>query len=262
MQTPSWKYKTLMLTTLAAIGLALIGNIPYLRTEYMIYKPVDILRTITHMAYLYTIVIVLKKHSESFYRALPYYALMAMGVLEYFGRFYIVSQPTSILLNYFMGLNIVFAALNLYTLINVFWIRDSYLAKYFKIKAVLMVLLTGMSFVLPRMLATVHYMAYIHYISIPYLLPLIVMLVLYYNLYNQYEVFRTGDSIIAKKELDNIPQGTNGTVVMKHSNSNYYEVEFMDDKGNLLNALSVSANDIEHVILPDLQTRVDSFGRE
>jgi len=93
-----------------------------------------------------------------------------------------------------------------------------------------------------------------------------VLLLILYKQYMRYEVFYPGNLVVLKKTLENIVSGTNGTIVRKHNGSNYYEVEFNDDEGSLLNVLTVSADDMMHaeqpdVDEPDLEARINAFGQ-
>ncbi|HEV2831212.1 MAG TPA: DUF4926 domain-containing protein [Hanamia sp.] len=58
-------------------------------------------------------------------------------------------------------------------------------------------------------------------------------------------MFKEFDSIIAKKDLENIPKGTKGVILMVFETLKDYEVEFLTEEGETINFLTVNENDIE-----------------
>lgn len=57
-------------------------------------------------------------------------------------------------------------------------------------------------------------------------------------------MFKEYDIVINKKVLVDVPKGTMGTVLICYEDSDYYEVEFTNEKGDTLNVLTVSGNDL------------------
>ena len=47
------------------------------------------------------------------------------------------------------------------------------------------------------------------------------------------------DVVIALQDLDNVPKGSKGTILMVFKDGEAYEVEFMDNEGNSLNIITV-----------------------
>jgi hypothetical protein len=58
-------------------------------------------------------------------------------------------------------------------------------------------------------------------------------------MYSEYDV------VIANKNLENVPKGSQGTVLIVHKSGKDYVVEFMDDEGNTINVLTVNERDID-----------------
>ncbi len=55
------------------------------------------------------------------------------------------------------------------------------------------------------------------------------------------------EMVIAKSNLERVPQGTKGTILIVY-NMEHYEVEFADEEGKTLNVLTVSKYEIEDAI--------------
>lgn len=58
-------------------------------------------------------------------------------------------------------------------------------------------------------------------------------------------MFKEFDSIISKNELENIPKGTKGVILMVFESLQDYEVEFLDEEGETISFLTVNEKDIE-----------------
>ena len=64
-------------------------------------------------------------------------------------------------------------------------------------------------------------------------------------MFNEFEVVKS-----TKQLPENVPKGTKGTVLVKYSNPRIgYEVEFVDDKGDFFNLLTVYPDDIYELIV-------------
>ena len=57
-------------------------------------------------------------------------------------------------------------------------------------------------------------------------------------------MFKEYDVVVSKCNLDNVLIGSKGTVLIAYD-KNHYEVEFIDEKGDTLNVLTVSESDIQ-----------------
>lgn len=57
-------------------------------------------------------------------------------------------------------------------------------------------------------------------------------------------MYKEYDVVIASKNLDNVPKGTLGVILIVHDESNY-EIEFLDSDDNSLNVLTVNESEIE-----------------
>jgi hypothetical protein len=61
--------------------------------------------------------------------------------------------------------------------------------------------------------------------------------------------FEMYDVVMAIQDLENVPQGSTGTVLMVFEDGVAYEVEFMDNEGNTLNIITVKDSEIERAPL-------------
>ena len=57
--------------------------------------------------------------------------------------------------------------------------------------------------------------------------------------------FQEFDSIVSKRDLENVPKGTKGVILLVFESLQDYEVEFLDEDGTTINVLTVNENDIE-----------------
>jgi len=54
------------------------------------------------------------------------------------------------------------------------------------------------------------------------------------------------DSVVAKKDLGDVPKGTKGVIVIVYPGKRDFEVEFFDAEGNTLCVITVNEMDIEN----------------
>ncbi len=59
------------------------------------------------------------------------------------------------------------------------------------------------------------------------------------------DTFKEYEVVIANKNMETVPKGARGTILMIFEDGKYYEVEFVDENGNTYNVLTVSADDIQ-----------------
>lgn len=58
-------------------------------------------------------------------------------------------------------------------------------------------------------------------------------------------MFKEYDIVVAKKQIENVPSGTIGTILIIYEDKKVYEVEFVDNEGGTINVLTVNENNIE-----------------
>jgi len=58
-------------------------------------------------------------------------------------------------------------------------------------------------------------------------------------------MFQEFDSIVAVRNLENVPKGTKGVILLVFESLQDYEVEFLDEDGTTINFLTVNENDIK-----------------
>jgi hypothetical protein len=58
-------------------------------------------------------------------------------------------------------------------------------------------------------------------------------------------MFKEYDVVIANKNINEVPKGSVGTVLIVYESNNDFEVEFIDVKGQTLAVLTVSGSDLE-----------------
>ncbi|WP_448698772.1 DUF4926 domain-containing protein [Mucilaginibacter sp. AW1-3] len=165
---------------------------------------------------------------------------------------------------FFSLIGVIFIVITIYEVVNVFLIKHKEISFYFRLYGLLLLLSLAVIYLSPFLLFRILPNAIIwqSYISaVMNMLPPLVLLVLYVDLHNKTSRFRLDDIVIIKKDIENVPEGTQGTITARHAATGYYEAEFFDDRGNLLNVLTVSAKDIEHGKTPDLQARIEAFGQ-
>lgn len=61
--------------------------------------------------------------------------------------------------------------------------------------------------------------------------------------YKSKYMYKEYDVVVASRNLDNVPKGTLGVILIVHDESNY-EIEFLDSDDNSLNILTVNESDI------------------
>lgn len=226
---------------------------------------IDFTKNILQVLCFYTLAIVLRRHGEGFLRVLPLYLLMlllTLSTLKTVAQRYINNDRAEIFQKTQPVLLILVGIIAIIFMISIFNVKNTIIKRYFRLYG-LSLICSGVASVLIKNFYSdsefwYQYGLFLNHIIV--ILPIAAIFFMHYSLFNKYEVFKAGDSVITKIELENIWVGAPGIILKKHSNSNYYEVEFVDDDGNLLNVLSVSANDFEHAAQPDLETRVNTFG--
>lgn len=57
-------------------------------------------------------------------------------------------------------------------------------------------------------------------------------------------MFKEYDVVLAKREIENVPKSTKGTVLVVYDGQ-HFEVEFVDENGETINVLTVGFDDIE-----------------
>jgi hypothetical protein len=266
-----WNFKTCYITILVYLALAVLSHmsrLSYLSYVIVNYTIITWLAIAVHVIVDYAFIYTLRVFKESRWRILPFYFVIAESLIVILlsplvrGHLNDMQAATA----YYRLIALFAGTVNIYVFINTLMVKNAAIKGYFKtygfclLATFAMIILS--TFLMPRMLDMQAYYLFSRY-AVPALtfVPLMPMLVLYIKLYDQTARFKQNDRVITQKELENVPVGSSGIITAKHTGSGYYEAEFFDDKDNLLNVLTVSSKDIEHVTEADLQTRIEAFGR-
>jgi hypothetical protein len=266
------KYKTLLLIPIIAIALVVladIGKALYHDYNFTLLKYVEFVQNMSQAMCTYALLVVLKKHHEKRSLLIPFYLNVVVRiifhvytVLRVIDKHQITLTPDP--LRYVMIS--VSAVSYLYFIISTFFVKAEAIKTYFTTMG-LMLLFSAILVTVLQMLMVMHWPSvafqYRQYIlDLITLSPTFVTLALLFHLYSKHELFNPGDRVISLKDFENVPKGTKGTIVQKHKNSSYYEVEFLDSSDNLLNVLAIGNESIEHDRQPDgLEARIQNFGQ-
>lgn len=216
-----------------------------------------------HMGITYSIITTLKWHKESRWRLFAMYVLLAEEIVMTVISLLLKNSDQRTITNFYALVMILDVFFCLYVFISSFLVKNSQITKYFKLYGICLIVgVVGL--VVFQFVFTYYHLpinSYSPTCAILFKLHTIPLLVMYINLHNKTSRYRPNDLIVARKNIENILTGTRGTITAKHVDSGYYEAEFFDGKGSLLNVVTVSAKDIEHASEPDLQTRVEAFGK-
>jgi hypothetical protein len=58
-------------------------------------------------------------------------------------------------------------------------------------------------------------------------------------------MFKEYDTIVAKHDIENVPKGSSGVIVIVHETLKDFEVEFFNDEGETIDVLTVNEKDLE-----------------
>lgn len=61
----------------------------------------------------------------------------------------------------------------------------------------------------------------------------------------QNDDFKEQDIVVLRTDVDGISKGTRGTIVFDYEHSGMYEVEFFDDKHNIVDIIKVFKGDLK-----------------
>jgi hypothetical protein len=218
---------------------------------------------VMHMGITYSIISTLKWHKEGRWRLFAMYVLLAEEIVMTVISFLLKNSGQRTLVNFYASVMILDVFFCLYVFISSLLIKNRQIMRYFKLYGICLIVGVVGLVVFQFVFAYYHLPEnlYSPTCAILFKLHTIPLLMMYINLYNKISRFRVGDSVVIKKDMENISAGTRGVVISKHVESGYYEVEFADENGHLLEVLTISSKDIEHIAEPDLQTRVEAFGK-
>jgi hypothetical protein len=236
-----WRYKTMMMITAAFIVVMVISDftsnahgLPH-SFYYWIFRAANL---ISGLLFLINFVIILKKHKEEFWLALPFYGFMLSRVMFFAVDILIFGRVSSHFYQYYFFTTIPYTLVYVLLLISVFKIENDFIASYYKIYAFAVVIIGLIATITPVLLTSFFYTRnllqfyqYEQYLIISLnLIPLFTILLFQYKLYRIYEVFHAGDEVSLNKPIEDIATGTIGSIVGKHS-TNHYEVEFTNKEG-------------------------------
>jgi len=216
---------------------------------------------LVHLAISFSIVITLKWHKESKWRVFAMYVLIAEEIIIEIISIFLTGGDKQTEGYFYASVMVINVFFCFYIFISALLVKNKLISIYFKLYGTCLFVGITSVLVLQTVLAYYHLssIVYTSICSFLFIMHTIPLLVMYINLHNKNAMFRQGDLIITKKGLENVPAGTQGAIITKHTDAGYYEAEFFDAHGNLLNTLTVSSKDFEHAQMPDLQTRVNNF---
>lgn len=212
---------------------------------------------------------VLKQNKEATWLTIPYYGLIAGNILNFITTSVITPLITNqknlpIYLLIPRITNIPYYFVLIFLFVSVFLIKTKSIARYFKMYV--LTLITGMFatfflnfafiYFINRYAAnhfSVNWLKYMQLIGIIstviYSIPLIFAFLLFYHLYTTQENFSIGQPVVLNLSRAALPAGSIGTITQKHSNGDYYYVEFTSE--NAKETLILPDTDISHIDAPD-----------
>jgi len=260
-------YKAFFILTGIYLAMVVLSCVVQFAQLYSLFMSGSLFYYVVYACHIFvtgSIILTLKSFKENVWRMLPFYVSIIIGLTAFIvNLFFMPRMPISIIY-YYSAQGSVFSLISLYMIVSCFFVKNSALETFFKIYAGALILSFAFSIV-SRFLARVITMQQFGLVNdlrdILNLLPTIVILVLYYHLYTKASKFKQGDLVKAKVAFENVPADSNGMVTRSHPDSNFYEVEFFDQDGELLNVLAVAGSKIAHVKALDLQSRIEAFGK-
>jgi hypothetical protein len=260
-----WSYKTYYTIIVVYLCLMVLSLVVDLNNHgrdlwygKLIYYTLCFLHVIIDLTIIYT----LKKFKENTWREIPFFILIAEEIIAFTGTTYLSGHDRRTMMYYEAVVMLVTIALCIYIFISTLFIKAPAISTLLKLYGIIlplsMILIVAVP-VLSVFFRNLHVVVRPTY-TLLFVAHTIPLLMLYIKLHNSAFRFREGDIIIACNEIGDVATGTQGTVIAKHKDMGYYEVEFFDTNGNLLNVLTVNNKDIEHIEAADLQARIDAFG--
>jgi len=265
-----WNYKNCyylslgMIVFLIACFMVTLSGFQYSKTISDIIWFLDILY---ECVLLYSLIVLLKTFGESKWRVFSFCLFVSIKIISSISGSVLQRKMTRTAFQneaLFMGVLATIALI--YLIINIFRIKDNSIKFYFRAYAYTLITLFLYSvfgvLVLGLMGGGIEFFKVNGYIrDVLAMLPYLAITMMYWKLYDQNFRFRVGDAVLIKRQYDNVPLGSQGVIVDRHNTSGYYEAEFFDDRGNLLNVLTVPSKDIEHKAEPDLEARIEASGK-
>jgi len=267
-----WKYKTLMIAPAVTLVFVLVTDI--LKISGWINnrqddKYVDVIDLVLQLFCIYTIVILYKKLNQKSWQIISLYVLMvllAMNIPFIFPQTKL-TRPSFFL--YTVGVLYLISYITF--VVSIFNVKRKDVKTLFRLYGFALIFSSLGSVVFDALFHSIYSLALWNqlgrYISDVILnVSIAVLLLIHYKHYLRYEAFYPGNEVLLTNTLENITSGSKGIIIKKHAGSNYYEVEFNDDEGNLLNVLSVSTDDLAHAEQPGmeepgLEARISAFGQ-
>jgi len=260
-----WSYKvyyTIIVIYLCMMTLWTLVDITTHYSNFWYNKASFYSSALLHFLIDLTIIFTLRRFRENLWRLIPIYMLMIEEIAAVGGSAYIGRSDSKMLAQFEGMIMLLTIVLCFYVFISMLFVKNRTISLFFKLYGFILVSTMFLIAVVAVLYsyfrpAEIWFRTAYFGLFIAHTIPL---LLLYIKLHNKTVLFTQGDRILAKREFDNVPAHTRGTIISKHAEQGFYEAEFFDNNGNLLNVLTVSNKDIEHLTEDDLVQRVNAFG--
>ncbi len=261
-----WSYKTYYAIIAVYLSMMTLWTLIDITTHYTsswYSKASYYSSSLLHMLIDVTVIFTLKRFGENVWRLIPVYVLIIEEIVATVGNTYIGTGNAKALAQFEAAIMLISIALCFYLFISMLFTKNRAISLLLKLYGFILVSTMFLIAVVAVLYSyfpksEIGFRVAYYVLFIAHTIPL---LLLYIKLQNKTFSFAQGDNVLAIRAFDNVPIYTHGTITTKYPDKGFYEVEFFDVNGNLLNVLTVSNKDIEHIAENDLLQRINAFGK-